>query len=100
MNPASIRAVTSVAINSKLRVSRLCLPRSRPPMARRKPEHQIDVYVPAGETRVAICVFVHRLNVLETVRIQGLSHARLQQTQLDTVFVVPRPRKPRKSADG
>jgi hypothetical protein len=65
-------------------------------MAERKPEHQIDVFVPAGTTRVAICVFVHRLNELEAVRIQGLSHARLQQTQLDTVFVVPKPKKPKK----
>jgi hypothetical protein len=68
-------------------------------MSERKPEHQIDVFVPAGETRVAICVFVERLHELQTVRIQGLSNARLQQTQLDTVFVVPKERKKRKPAN-
>lgn len=68
-------------------------------MSERKPEHQIDVFVPAGETRVAIFVFVERLHELQTVRIQGLSKARLQQTQLDTVFVVPKERKRKRPAD-
>lgn len=69
-------------------------------MSERKYEHQIDVYVPAGETRVAIRIFVSRLDELEQVRVQGISGALIQQTRIDTVFVIPRRRKPRKPADG
>jgi len=63
---------------------------------RRKSECRLDVFVPAGETRVAICVFVSRLDELEQVRIQGISGALIQQTQADTVFVIQKRRKARK----
>lgn len=67
-------------------------------MSERKPEHRINVHVPAGETRVSVAIFVSRLDELEQVRIQGISGALIQQTRLDTVFVIPR--RKRRRADG
>lgn len=62
-----------------------------------KPEHEICVFVPAGERRVKILVFVHNPQELESVRVCGVSHARIQQTIADTIFVIPKDRKRRRS---
>lgn len=57
---------------------------------KRKHEHQIDVFVPPGETRVSICVFSRNPGELEQIRIQGVSGTLIQQTKCDTVFVIPK----------
>lgn len=59
----------------------------------RQPEHRVNITVPAGETRLCICIFVNRLDELREVRLRGLSDAMIQQTMLDTVFVIPKRRE-------
>lgn len=59
----------------------------------KQPEHEVNVTVPAGETRLSISIFVNRLDELREVRIRGLSNALIQQTMLDTVFVIPKRRE-------
>lgn len=56
-------------------------------------EHRINVVVPEGATRVAICILASAPGEVRQVRIQGVSHALIQQTQLDTVFVIPKRRQ-------